>query len=68
MHPNHTKARPDGSVSIRNSFKPLLLVKTNRLIIDELILSSSDQMEVFRVIQIRLLCVQEDPVDRSVMS
>ncbi|XP_017216799.1 G-type lectin S-receptor-like serine/threonine-protein kinase At4g27290 [Daucus carota subsp. sativus] len=37
-------------------------------IIDEVILDSSDQMEVFRVIQIGLLCVQEDPVDRPVMS
>ncbi|XP_017218273.2 G-type lectin S-receptor-like serine/threonine-protein kinase At4g27290 [Daucus carota subsp. sativus] len=37
-------------------------------LIDELILESSKQMEVFRVILIGLLCVQEDPIDRPVMS
>ncbi|KAL8121527.1 hypothetical protein AgCh_018309 [Apium graveolens] len=37
-------------------------------VIDELILESSNQMEAFRVIQIGLLCVQEDPVDRPLMS
>ncbi|KAK1390420.1 Receptor-like serine/threonine-protein kinase [Heracleum sosnowskyi] len=37
-------------------------------VIDEVILESSNQKEVFRVIQIGLLCVQEDPIDRPVMS
>ncbi|KAK1368529.1 Receptor-like serine/threonine-protein kinase [Heracleum sosnowskyi] len=37
-------------------------------LIDEVILESPNQMEVFRVIQIGLLCVQEDPTDRPVMS
>nr|XP_017216803.1 PREDICTED: G-type lectin S-receptor-like serine/threonine-protein kinase At4g27290 [Daucus carota subsp. sativus] len=37
-------------------------------LIDEVILESSNQIEVFRVIQIGLLCVQEDPTDRPLMS
>ncbi|WOH07333.1 hypothetical protein DCAR_0726763 [Daucus carota subsp. sativus] len=37
-------------------------------LIDEVILDSSNQMQVFRVIHIGLLCVQEDPNDRPVMS
>lgn len=37
-------------------------------LIDKVILESSDHFEVFRVIQIGLLCVQHDPKDRPVMS
>nr|XP_017251119.1 PREDICTED: uncharacterized protein LOC108221773 [Daucus carota subsp. sativus] len=37
-------------------------------LIDEVILESSNHTEVFRVIQIGLLCVQHDPKDRPVMS
>nr|XP_017218278.1 PREDICTED: G-type lectin S-receptor-like serine/threonine-protein kinase At4g27290 isoform X1 [Daucus carota subsp. sativus] len=37
-------------------------------LIDEVLLDSSNQMELFRVIQIGLLCVQEDPNDRPFMS
>lgn len=37
-------------------------------LIDGVILDSSNHMEVFRVIQIGLLCVQHDPKDRPVMS
>nr|XP_017216802.1 PREDICTED: uncharacterized protein LOC108194362 [Daucus carota subsp. sativus] len=37
-------------------------------LVDEVILESSNQLEVFRVIQIGLLCVQEDPIDRPGMS
>ncbi|KAK1368560.1 hypothetical protein POM88_034659 [Heracleum sosnowskyi] len=37
-------------------------------IIDEVILESSNHIEVFRAIQIGLLCVQHDPKDRPVMS
>ncbi|KAK1391219.1 Receptor-like serine/threonine-protein kinase [Heracleum sosnowskyi] len=44
--------------------------KEDRLmeLIDESILESSDQYEVFRVIQIGLLCVQQYPEDRPNMS
>ncbi|XP_074366227.1 G-type lectin S-receptor-like serine/threonine-protein kinase At4g27290 [Apium graveolens] len=44
--------------------------KENKLLqlIDGVILNSSNHMEVFRVIQIGLLCVQHDPKDRPVMS
>ncbi|KAK1368880.1 Receptor-like serine/threonine-protein kinase [Heracleum sosnowskyi] len=37
-------------------------------LLDEAMLESSNQMQVFRVIQIGLLCVQEDPTDRPDMS
>ncbi|KAL1807406.1 G-type lectin S-receptor-like serine/threonine-protein kinase At4g27290 isoform X1 [Daucus carota subsp. sativus] len=37
-------------------------------LINKAILESTNQKEVFRVIQIGLLCVQEDPIDRPVMS
>ncbi|KAL8121664.1 G-type lectin S-receptor-like serine/threonine-protein kinase At4g27290 [Apium graveolens] len=37
-------------------------------LINEVILESRNQMQVVRVIQIGLLCVQEDPIDRPVMS
>ncbi|XP_074366228.1 G-type lectin S-receptor-like serine/threonine-protein kinase At4g27290 [Apium graveolens] len=37
-------------------------------VMDGVILDSSNDMEVFRVIQIGLLCVQHDPKDRPVMS
>ncbi|WOH07332.1 hypothetical protein DCAR_0726762 [Daucus carota subsp. sativus] len=37
-------------------------------LVDEAILDSKNQMEVVRVIQTGLLCVQEDPIDRPVMS
>ncbi|KAK1390417.1 Receptor-like serine/threonine-protein kinase [Heracleum sosnowskyi] len=37
-------------------------------LIDEEILESSNKIQVFRVIQIGLLCVQEDPTERPVMS
>ncbi|KAK1396408.1 Receptor-like serine/threonine-protein kinase [Heracleum sosnowskyi] len=37
-------------------------------LIDGVILESSNHNEVFRVIQIGLLCVQEDPIERPAMS
>ena len=37
-------------------------------VIDRTILEHSNHFEVFRVVQIGLLCVQQDPKDRPVMS
>ena len=37
-------------------------------LVDEVILESSNHTEVFRAIQIGLLCVQHQPKDRPVMS
>ncbi|KAK1368881.1 Receptor-like serine/threonine-protein kinase [Heracleum sosnowskyi] len=37
-------------------------------VIDEVMLESSNLRQVFRIIHIGLLCVQEDPMDRPIMS
>ncbi|XP_074332601.1 G-type lectin S-receptor-like serine/threonine-protein kinase At4g27290 [Apium graveolens] len=65
---NRLFSHPDHSLNLLGhawmSYKEDTLLQ----VIDELILESSNHMEVFRAIQIGLLCVQHDPKDRPVMS
>ncbi|KAK1370436.1 Receptor-like serine/threonine-protein kinase [Heracleum sosnowskyi] len=65
---NRSFSRPDHSLNLIGhvwmSYKEENLLE----LIDEGILESSNRIEVFRIIQIGLLCVQECPQDRPSMS
>ncbi|XP_074366224.1 G-type lectin S-receptor-like serine/threonine-protein kinase At4g27290 [Apium graveolens] len=65
---NRLFSHPDHSLNLLGhawmSYKEEKLLQ----LIDGVILASSKHFEVFRVIQIGLLCVQHDPMDRPVLS
>ncbi|KAL8145809.1 hypothetical protein AgCh_003817 [Apium graveolens] len=65
---NRLFSHPDHSLNLIGH--AWIKYKENKLLelVDGVILESSNHLEVFRVIQIGLLCVQEDPVERPAMS
>ncbi|XP_074366229.1 G-type lectin S-receptor-like serine/threonine-protein kinase At4g27290 isoform X1 [Apium graveolens] len=65
---NRLFSHPDHSLNLIGH--AWIKYKENKLLelVDGVILESSNHHEVFRVIQIGLLCVQEDPVERPAMS
>ncbi|KAK1368882.1 Receptor-like serine/threonine-protein kinase [Heracleum sosnowskyi] len=67
-HKNRLFSHPDHSLNLLGhawkSYNEGMLLR----LIDEVLLESSNLAQVFRVIHIGLLCVQEDPIDRPLMS
>ncbi|KAK1396399.1 Receptor-like serine/threonine-protein kinase [Heracleum sosnowskyi] len=65
---NRLFCHPDHSLNLLGH--AWLSYKEDKLfqLIDGVVLASSNHLEVFRVVQIGLLCVQHDPKDRPVMS
>ncbi|KAK1396402.1 Receptor-like serine/threonine-protein kinase [Heracleum sosnowskyi] len=65
---NRSYCHPDHSLNLLGHAWMSYKEDKLRQLIDGVILDSSSHIEVFRVIQIGLLCVQHDPKDRPVMS